>query len=104
MPAATAIVEQEVLRTLKDKPWVGEDEAVLAATGIAERVKARAMAELRLPRYKLATYVVVGENLQQGVRVASRCLWDAETDGYATFHYRSDALFCTAILFAVYTE
>jgi cell division transport system permease protein len=25
-------VEQEVLRTLKDKPWVGEDEAVLAAT------------------------------------------------------------------------
>ena len=117
---------------------MGEEEAVLVATSIAERVKARAAkgtkastkparpppprpfpapaptasfcapldlaAELKLPRYKLVSYVVVGENLGQGIRVASRCLWDATTDNYASINFKSDALFAAAMLFAAYCE
>ena len=48
--------------------------------------------------------VVLGENRQQGVRVASRCLWDAAADNYASYTYKADTLWCTAMVFAVYTE
>ena len=61
-------------------------------------------AELKLPRYKLVSYVVIGENLGQGIRVASRCLWDATTDNYASINFKSDALFAAAMLFAAYCE
>ena len=39
--------------------------------------------ELELPRYKYMVQVVVGENSGEGVRVGTRCLWDASTDGMA---------------------
>lgn len=63
-----------------------------------------AAAELDYPRYKVVVQVVMGENKLQGVRVASRCLWDADTDGFATHSYKNDSLWCTAMVFAVYTE
>jgi hypothetical protein len=46
-------------------------------------------AELDYPRYKIVVQVVMGENKLQGVRVASRCLWDPETDNFATYNFRS---------------
>lgn len=61
-------------------------------------------AELNFPRYKIIVQVVLGENRHQGVRVASRCLWDAASDNYASFTFKSDTLWCTAMVFGVYTE
>jgi tctex1 domain-containing protein 2 len=34
-------------------------------------------------RYKFVVQVTVGENNGQGVRVASRCYWDEDTDDVA---------------------
>jgi len=31
--------------------------------------------------------VVVGENKSQSARVASRCLWDTDTDNYASYSF-----------------
>lgn len=42
-----------------------------------------ALPELELPRYKFMVQVIVGENSGEGVRVGTRCLWDASTDGMA---------------------
>jgi hypothetical protein len=49
-------------------------------------------AELECPRYKYVVQVFLGENKGQGARVASRCLWDTETDNYATFSYKNVSL------------
>ena len=48
--------------------------------------------------------IVLGQNKQQGVRVASRCLWDTETDNFASYTFSSDAMWCTAMVFGCYTE
>jgi len=40
-----------------------------------------------MPRYKIAIKVVLGEIKGQGVRVASKCLWDVAFDNYATYSY-----------------
>ncbi len=37
-----------------------------------------------MPRFKLAFQVVLGEIKGQGVRVASKCLWDPEFDNWAS--------------------
>uniref|UniRef100_A0A673LRZ7 Tctex1 domain-containing protein 2-like n=1 Tax=Sinocyclocheilus rhinocerous TaxID=307959 RepID=A0A673LRZ7_9TELE len=34
-------------------------------------------------RYKLIVQVVVGEQRGEGVKMAARCFWDADTDSYA---------------------
>ena len=38
-------------------------------------------------RYKIVVQTTVGQLRDQGVRVASRCLWDPSTDNYASCNY-----------------
>ena len=40
----------------------------------------------------------------QGVRVASRCLWDTATDNYASVEYTNQFLWCSAMVFGVYVR
>lgn len=42
-----------------------------------------AAAEPWAQRYKLAVQVVIGEQRGEGCRVAARCFWDQEADGWA---------------------
>ena len=68
--------------------WRGEEEP-LWSVQIAEQVKARIKQEMRIPRYKIVVQVIIGEMKDQGVRVASKCLWDADSDNYASYSYRN---------------
>lgn len=43
--------------------------------------------EIGAPRHKLVVQVTIGEVQGQGVRIASRCLWDVETDNHASAYY-----------------
>ena len=40
-----------------------------------------------IPRYKIIVQVTLGQMKDQGVRVASRALWDTATDNYASVEY-----------------
>lgn len=55
-------------------------------------------------RYKIVVQVTIGQMKDQGVRVASRCLWDTATDNYASVHFKNQSLWCSAMVFGVYTE
>jgi hypothetical protein len=46
-------------------------------------------ADVDLPRYKIIVQVVLGEMKNQGARVASRCLWDTDTDNYASVSFKN---------------
>jgi hypothetical protein len=35
-------------------------------------------------------------------RMGSRCLWDSDTDNYASDVYMNDSLFCCAAVFGLY--
>ena len=42
---------------------------------------------MNIPRYKIIVQVTIGELKDQGIRVASRCLWDVATDNYTSVSY-----------------
>ena len=47
---------------------------------------------------------VIGQVKGQGVRVASKCLWDEPNDNYSSFTFSNHSLFCTTIVFGIYFE
>ncbi|KPP72220.1 Tctex1 domain-containing protein 2-like, partial [Scleropages formosus] len=57
------------------------------ADSIKEKVK-----ETGLDRYKLVVQVVIGEQRGEGVKMAARCFWDADTDSYAQDVYMNSIL------------
>jgi hypothetical protein len=44
-------------------------------------------------RFKIVVQTTIGQLKDQGIRVASRCLWDANTDNYASCQYSNVRLF-----------
>ena len=59
---------------------------------------------LRICRFKVVVQTVVGQMKDQGIRVASRCLWDTSTDNYASCQYKNQELFCNVMIFCMYTD
>ena len=64
----------------------------------------RDVCALNIPRYKCVFQATIGESRDQGVFLASRCLWDVETDNYAQYTYRNDSLYCIVVVFGLYLE
>ena len=56
------------------------------AESIADQIKMQVKA-LNIPSYKIVVQTVIGEITGQGVRVASKCLWDDQNDNLASFTY-----------------
>ncbi|KAJ3364487.1 Tctex1 domain-containing protein 3 [Allomyces arbusculus] len=59
---------------------------------------------LNLDRYKYVADVTIGEFKGQGIRSASRALWDSTTDSFASATFKNASLFCVAVVFGVYFE
>ncbi|OMJ80668.1 hypothetical protein SteCoe_19048 [Stentor coeruleus] len=59
---------------------------------------------LKMPRYKIIVQTFIGENLNQGMRVASKSLWNPKIDNYASCSFMSGSLFAVVIVFGSYYE
>ncbi|XP_022109731.1 tctex1 domain-containing protein 1-B-like isoform X3 [Acanthaster planci] len=70
---------------------------------ISDVVKAR-VKELQLGRYKIIALVHIGELRDQGLKISSRCLWDAAHDNSSSYEFRNNSLFATAMVFGIYHE
>ncbi|MED6278519.1 dynein light chain Tctex-type protein 2B [Girardinichthys multiradiatus] len=68
---------------------------------LAESVKDK-VKNAGFDRYKLVVQVLIGEQRGQGVKMSSRCLWDADTDNYAEDVFMNDSLFCVVAVFGSY--
>jgi hypothetical protein len=64
----------------------------------------QAVRNLGYQRYKIIVSVSIIEACQQGIRLASRCIWDPETDNFAEFTYSSESMHATALVFGLYWE
>ena len=59
---------------------------------------------LQIPSYKVVVQSVIGQVSGQGVRLASKCLWDVQNDNFTNFTYSNHSLFCTCVVFGIYYE
>lgn len=79
------------------------EEAPLLIKELCNEIQQRIL-RLGYVRYKLVTHAVIMEAGQQGLRVASRCLWDPETDNYAAFSYSNESMHVSITVFGLYWE
>ncbi|RZF41503.1 hypothetical protein LSTR_LSTR000217 [Laodelphax striatellus] len=75
------------------------DRADVWAEKISNSIKNQ-LKEMKFKKYKFVVQVVIGEQRGAGVKIATRCLWDAETDAYATDTFINESIFCMAVVFA----
>ncbi|XP_014486927.1 PREDICTED: tctex1 domain-containing protein 2-like [Dinoponera quadriceps] len=57
---------------------------------------------LHFKRYKYIVNVILGQQHGAGVKVGTRCIWDAEADTYAYDSFINDTIFCVAAVYAIY--
>ncbi|XP_005101535.2 tctex1 domain-containing protein 1-B [Aplysia californica] len=55
-------------------------------------------------RYKFVSVVTIGQNRNQGIAVASRSMWNTETDSYAAASFASGDVFAVGCVYATYFE
>lgn len=73
------------------------------ATDLSTVIKGR-VKMLDFKRYKIVCNVIVMENKDQGVQVASRCIWNSSTDNFATYTYRNSSVIAIAYVHGAYFE
>ena len=95
-------VENVLLIHLKDVTYDAKQVKKLTcqlSTMIQHKVKG-----LGFERHKLICNVIVGQRQDQGVHMASRCLWDPTSDNWVSAEYVNDTVFAIATVHAVYFE
>jgi hypothetical protein len=86
-----SLVEAEVMKLLQSEM---ENQKYNASTSIqtSKELCSKILAkvkELGYKRYKFVVQVVITSSSGQGIRVASRCLWDPAKDNFASVVYKN---------------
>jgi hypothetical protein len=96
---ADKIIEEELQGAVYD-----DADAKGWSVHISDKVREKVTESLGKTRYKVVVQTTIGQHRDQGIRVASRCLWDPTTDNYASCNYSNATLFCSVLIFALYTD
>ncbi|XP_076135323.1 dynein light chain Tctex-type protein 2B [Alosa pseudoharengus] len=92
---------REILRdNLTGLQYDPQQSPILSKT-LADTIKEK-LKEVGFERYKMVVQVVLGEQRGEGVKMAARCFWDADTDSYAQDIFMNESLFCVAAAFGSY--
>ncbi|NWH42755.1 TC1D4 protein, partial [Fregata magnificens] len=96
------VLEGALAGTLGTTVYSPQGSAPLAQS-LAELLRNRAK-EVVPPRYKLVCHVLLGQQGQQSLLVASRALWNPESDSFASATFSNTSLFAVATVHGVYFE
>ncbi|XP_077573946.1 dynein light chain Tctex-type protein 2B [Stigmatopora nigra] len=100
-PAVVKECIRETVKALLTEVDYDPDEVSELTSKVADSVKNK-VKKLGFDRYKFIVQVTIGEQRGQGVKMSSRCLWDADTDNYAEDVFMNDSLFCAVAVFGSY--
>lgn len=70
---------------------------------LSEEIKTRTKS-IVYKRYKLVVYLTIGQNFDNSVVVASRSLWNPETDNECTVTFTNKTLYAVATVYACYFD
>eukprot|EP01063_Lacrimia_lanifica_P037436 TRINITY_DN7685_c0_g1_i1.p3 TRINITY_DN7685_c0_g1~~TRINITY_DN7685_c0_g1_i1.p3 ORF type:complete len:138 (+),score=67.22 TRINITY_DN7685_c0_g1_i1:70-483(+) len=87
---------------LKDKEYDPAEQGQLIKE-LCTEIQA-AVKQMGYERYKIVIQVNITEAQGQGIRIASRCLWDPDQDNFAEATFKSQHLWCCALAFGCYWE
>ncbi|XP_005107262.1 tctex1 domain-containing protein 2 [Aplysia californica] len=70
---------------------------------LSDEIKSEVKA-MNFDRYKIVCTVQIGQRRDQGIYVTSLCAWDEKLDNFASYTFKNDKIFCTALVFGIYNE
>ena len=96
-----AIIEEalETLATHKYSATHSPFMAKLLSSRVLESVK-----QLNIERYKVICLTTIGSKASQGLRIASRCLWDGQCDTFVNACFENERFFAVCTVYGVYYE
>lgn len=103
-PSKAKTIAEKILNDELRGSEYNEDDAKIWSLNISDKVREAIYESLGKTRYKVVVQTTLGQHKDQGIRVASRCLWDPSTDNYASVSFSNPTLFATVLIFAVYTD
>lgn len=99
-------VELVMKNVIEDHPGLAQYNHIrskILARDLTERIKEK-VKELNFPRYKLVSNVIIMERKDQGVNIASRSVWNQQTDNFASYTYKNSDVIVVAYVHGVYFE
>jgi hypothetical protein len=84
--AVEPIIETVLRDFFEDKKVYDSDKASRWIVTLSKELTNR-VRQLNYPRYKIVSHVMIGEHMGGGIHLGMKCLWDAETDSFATYTY-----------------
>ena len=103
-PSKVKNIVQSVIEGMLSEKDYDHGAAKHWAEQIVDTIRQNVKNECHIPNYKVVVQCVIGQVTGQGVRVASKCLWDDANDNYSSYTYQNESLFCTGIVFGIYYE
>ena len=100
---AEAIIKDVLRAALNEKIYDFTTFSKLTSE-LSDQIKERVKDSMDLPRYKLVSFVTAGQVKEQGVKVGSRCVWNAHCDHYASASFSNGSVFAVGVLYAAYFE
>ncbi|KAL4223610.1 hypothetical protein ACF0H5_017079 [Mactra antiquata] len=97
-----SMLKETLERRLKVVKYTPEGSRLIA-TELTADIKSKVKA-MDFPRYKIVCNVFITENKRQGLEIASRSIWNHETDNFASYTYRNPSLIAVANVYGVYYE
>ena len=97
--AIKQIITEELTRAL-DKCEYESEKCVEQCTAISQAVENRVKG-VKSEDTKVVVVAYIGEVRDQGIEITSQCLWNPETDSFATSSYRNKSLFALCTVFTV---
>ena len=97
-----SLMKEVLEKRLKTVKYTAEN-CRLITTELTADIKMK-VKELDFPRYKFVCNVHMAENKLQGLEIASRCVWNHNTDNFASYTYRKQSLIAVANVYGVYYE
>ena len=95
-------IDEILSKTVGDMPYNAERCKTLCielASEIKDQVKS-----LGFKRHRLVSHITISSSHGQGLRHASRAVWDENNDRYVSCVYRNASMNVVAVLYAVYLE
>ena len=95
-------VLNEVLEKLESHTYSPTHSPFLAkllSTRVLENVK-----RLNIERYKIVCLVTIGSKASQGLRIASRCLWNDQFDTVVTASFETKDFFAVGTVYGIYYD
>lgn len=95
------LIENIIEEKLNDETEYDSNKSIDLSKELSQIIK-DAIKTLNYHQYKYIIQVVIGQCQNENLMMTCRCLWDIQTDNYASYIYSNAKIFCAVTVFGLF--